>query len=219
MSAFESIIAMIQMNDLDQLKTIIETTPDWIKISLNEQVSILMFSVYYGRADAAQWLLEKGHPVNLFEASALGDVERLKHLLTKEPNDLNAFSGDGFQPLGLACFFGHTEVAKFLIDQGVEVNTPSRNTQKVTPLHSAAAADSFEIVNLLVDHGADVNARQQGDFTPLHAAAQNGNLAMTRFLVERGARVDARTSEGLSSLDYATKSNNTALVDYLSKQL
>lgn len=218
MSAFESIIAMIQKNDLDQLKTIIETTPDWIKISLNEQVSILMFSVYYGRADATHWLLDMGHPINLFEASALGDVERLKHLLTQEPEKLNAFSGDGFQPLGLACFFGHTEIAKLLIDQGAEVNTPSRNTQIVTPLHSAAAADNFEIVNLLVDHGADVNACQQGDFTPLHAAAQNGNLAMARFLVERGARVDARNSEGLTSLDFAAKSDNPVLVDYLSKQ-
>ena len=89
-----------------------------------------------------------------------------KSILKRKPKLLNEFAPDGFQPLGLAAFFGHTEVVRFLIESGADVDTPSRNGLKVTPLNSAAAGRHYEIAMLLLERGANPNMRQSGDFVP-----------------------------------------------------
>jgi ankyrin repeat protein len=76
---------------------------------------------------------------------------------------------------------------RILLEHGADVHAVSSTFGNVTPLHSAAAADSLEIVRRLVEHGADVNARQNGGFTALDAAVQNGNDELRSYLEERGA--------------------------------
>jgi uncharacterized protein len=71
---------------------------------------------------------------------------------------------------------------------------------KVMPLHSAAARSQIEISELLLSHGANVNARQEGGFAPLHEAAQSGNLRMAELLLKHGADVDAMTDKGKTPL-------------------
>jgi len=67
------------------------------------------------------------------------------------------------------------------------LSLPSNFGLKVQPLHSAAAAGEREIAHLLLDAGADPNARQEGGFTPLTAAEQNGDTALAALLREYGA--------------------------------
>ena len=74
---------------------------------------------------------------------------------------------------------------------------------KVMPLHSAAAADDpevrYEIAKLLLEAGADPNARQQDDYTPLMAAEQSGDDRLRSLLIERGANVESQPfSAGLA---------------------
>jgi ankyrin repeat protein len=118
-------------------------------------------------------------------------VERLRELLDEDPSLANALADDGFQPLGLASFFGHADSARLLVELGAEVNSASRNAMKVMPLHSAAAAQDpvvrYEIAKLLLEAGADPNARQQDEYTPLMAADQHGDERLRELLVEHGA--------------------------------
>ncbi len=72
----------------------------------------------------------------------------------------------------------------------------------MTPLHSAAAGGSAEIVHVLLAAGADANARQNLGFTALHAAAQNGDAAMARDLLDHGA-TDEPTDDGRTALAIA----------------
>jgi ankyrin repeat protein len=115
----------------------------------------------------------------------------LGDLLDKDPSLANAWAEDGFQPLGLASFFGHVDAARLLVERGAEVNSASRNDFKVMPLHSAAATGDpdvrYELAELLLEHGADPNARQQDDFTPLMAADQHEDERLRLLLVEHGA--------------------------------
>jgi ankyrin repeat protein len=153
-------------------------------------MSGVLQAIYRGDRDEAE-RLAAGTELDVFEASALGRTERVRQLLEDDPALANAWADDGFQPLGLASFFGHPEVAKVLIERGAEVNSASRNDMKVMPLHSAAATSDpgvrYELARLLLDAGADPNARQQDEYTPLMAADQHGDTRLRELLLDRGA--------------------------------
>jgi ankyrin repeat protein len=153
-------------------------------------MSDVLQAIYRGDRDEAEQLAA-ARDLDVFEASALGRVERLRELLEADPALANAWAEDGFQPLGLASFFGQADAARLLVDHGAEVNSASRNQMKVMPLHSAAAAQDpgvrYEIAQLLLDAGADPNARQQDEYTPLMAADQHGDARLRKLLVAHGA--------------------------------
>jgi uncharacterized protein len=157
-------------------------------------MSELLQAIYRGDQATAEELLAAGTELDVFEAAAVGQTERLRELLDEDASLANAWAEDGFQPLGLASFLGHTESVLLLLERGAEVNSASRNDMKVMPLHSAAATGDpearYEIAKLLLDHGADPNARQQHDFTPLMAADQSGDERLAQLLEEHGATRD-----------------------------
>ncbi len=154
-------------------------------------MSELLQAIYRGDQARADELLASGHELDVFEAAAAGQTERLRELLDQDASLANAWASDGYQPLGLASFFGHVDPARLLLDRGAEVKSASRNDMKVMPLHSAAATSDpearYAIAKLLLEHGADPNARQQDDFTPLMAADQNGDERLRELLIEHGA--------------------------------
>jgi ankyrin repeat protein len=154
-------------------------------------MSELMQAVYRGDREKADELLAQNPELDVFEAAAVGRTERLRELLDGDPSLANAWAEDGFQPLGLASFFGHVEAARLLVEHGAEVNSASRNQMKVMPLHSAAAASDpdvrYGIAKLLLEHGADPNAKQQDEYTPLMAADQHGDMRLRDLLVQHGA--------------------------------
>ena len=153
-------------------------------------MSDVLAAIYRGdREEAAR--LAGGKELDVFEAAALGRTGRLEELLDADASLANAWADDGFQPLGLASFFGHVEAARLLVERGAEVNSASRNEMKVMPLHSAAATRDadlrYAIAELLLEAGADPNARQQDDFTPVMAADQSGDTRLRELLLEHGA--------------------------------
>jgi uncharacterized protein len=154
-------------------------------------MSELLDAVYRGDEERVGELLAAEPELDVFEAAAVGKTERLRELLDEDAGLANAWADDGFQPLGLASFFGHVGAVRLLLERGAEANSASRNEMRVMPLHSATATDDpearYEIAKLLLDHGADPNARQQDDFTPLMAAKQHGDERLRLLLVEHGA--------------------------------
>ena len=154
-------------------------------------MSEVLQALYRGDRTAVIELLAADPELDVFESAAVGRVDRLRALLEEDPSLANAWAEDGFQPLGLASFFGHVEAARLLVERGAEVNPASRNDFKVMPLHSAVAEKDpetrYEIAKVLLEHGADPNARQQDDYTPLMAADQQGDAALRELLVEHGA--------------------------------
>jgi len=99
-------------------------------------MSDLLQAVYRGDQAAVDELLAEEPELDVFEASALGRIDRLRELLDADPSLANAWADDGFQPLGLASFFGHVEAVGLLVERGAEVNSASRNDFKVMPLHT-----------------------------------------------------------------------------------
>ena len=69
-----------------------------------------------------------------------------------------------------------------------------------TPLHHAATYGAHELIGVLVDHGADLDARDQTGLTALHVAAMIGRERETKLLVELGADVGVRDWFGDTAL-------------------
>jgi ankyrin repeat protein len=156
-------------------------------------MSDLLQALYAGDRDRVDELLAADPELDVFEAAAFGRDDRLRELLDEDPSRANEFADDGFHPLGLACFFGHLDAARLLLDRGADVNALSTNEHVQTAaIHAAAAAAGdeamrYELVKLALEHGADPNLPQGGGFRPIDAARQNGDSRVEQLLLERGA--------------------------------
>ena len=156
-------------------------------------MSELLAAVYSGDRSRVEEILAADPQLDVFEAAAVGRIERLAELLDADPGLVSAWTEDGFTPLHLAAFFRQPEAARLLVERGALVDVVARNDElQVTPLQSAAAARQEETAALLLERGADPNAQQRGGFTALHAAAQHGDEPLARLLLARGADPVAR---------------------------
>jgi len=182
-------------------------------------VSPILDALYHGRGDEAERLLAEVGPetISIHEAAAMGAVARIAALLDEDPQAANAWSPDGFQPLGLAAFFGRREAVELLLARGGEVNTHARHPFHVAALHAALAGPQPGIAKLLVDAGADVNARQQAGIAPLHETAQNGDLELTKLLLDHGADPSAQDDQGKTPAATAREHGHEAVAAFLEK--
>jgi ankyrin repeat protein len=205
----------IASGDLAGIGNLLQENPQLAKTKTSHQVSPIMLSCYYKKPEVTALLLKYTDDLNLFEASAAGKFDVVAHLLYSHPDAVNEYAEDGFTPLGLACYFGQFEVARYLVLKGAEVNLPSNNGFNVFPIHSAAAGNYTDIARMLIDNGANVNVKQQAGATPLHTAAQNGNLDLLILLLEHGAETNVRMEGGKMPADLAREKGFKEIADIL----
>jgi len=192
----------IKRGDNEEVKRRLSLDPSLIH-AREYGLSPILVAAYYHEPEIASLLADKAIAIDIFEASATGRINTIIRLLAHDPELVNAYAEDGFQPLGLACFFGHLDSAEYLVKAGAPKNSLSRNELKAAPIHSAVAGGHEEIVKMLLQHGADPNVREQGGCTPLHAAAQNGDEEMIRTLLYGGADLNIKSDDGKTALDLA----------------
>lgn len=80
-----------------------------------------------------------------------------------------------------------------------------QNALGLTPLHSAAILGRADITRLLLDAGADPDARDAGGSTPLHRAFAAGHVTVARILLDAGADIDAQDQFGVTPRKLASK--------------
>ncbi|MGD0468104.1 MAG: ankyrin repeat domain-containing protein [Terriglobales bacterium] len=198
--SFERCFELLQAGDADGLRQILEQDPAASEARDATGVSLLMHSLYRGRRDLAELIASKKKALDIFEATSLGRLDRLKQCIRDasaiDSRSIDSRSKDGFTALHFACFFGQPEAARLLIESGAAVDAVAANPMQVMPLHSAASARNLEAARLLLEHGAPVNARQQGGWVPLHAAAQNGDRSMVELLLKHRADPKLANDDG-----------------------
>lgn len=215
MITLERFFSCIEDGDFEAVKEMLEEDPGLANSRSLDGMSPVLAAMYHEHPGIAQLIIASGAELNIFEAAAVGRLDRVHEILDQDPELVDAIAPDGFQPLGLACYFGHEDVAAHLLERGAAVDSASHNPMKVMPLHSAVAARSLEITRLLIEHGAPVNAVQADHITPLHAAAQNGDIAIVRLLLAAGADPNLRDAEGKTALDFAREEDHSEVVELL----
>jgi uncharacterized protein len=216
-STTSEIFEAIAKGDLDRVQKLLAEDAKLAGARDAQGLSAVTQARYRGHDDIVDALLEAEPELDVFEAAAVGRIERVRELLDRDPALVSAFSPDGFTPLHLAAFFGHPEIVRLLVEHGADTQAIARNPMQVMPLHSAAAARQLEISKLLVDGGADVNAAQERGFTPLHEAAQNGDVELTRLLLERGADRERAAEDGRRAADFAAAGRHDEVLALLGK--
>jgi ankyrin repeat protein len=215
------IFTAIRAGNREAVKALLDADPSLLATKNAAGDSLLLASIYSGQKPIADDLLSRGVSVNFFEAAALGSGDRVAALLESNPALLGDYSHDGFTALHLAVFFGHRDLVKHLLDLGADPRLAARNktfASGVSPLQSAVTRGSVELAKLLLDRGADVNARDADDGSPLFTAAFNGNLALVELLLARGARADVRHKSGQTPLGIAREKNHAAVAQVLARQ-
>ena len=205
--------------DVAKVKEMLQADPSLAQSRDENGLSVILKAAYYGKRDVVEALLASGVRLNLFEAAATGQTDRVRTLIEEDPAVVNAYSPDGFTPLSLAVFFGHPETVDALLAAGAEVNAASRETMKLTPLASAMATAQNEIARTLIAHGANVNAKGESDLTPLHTAAARGNIEAATLLLEHGADIGATTTDGKKPISYAEERNHPEMVEFLKNRV
>jgi uncharacterized protein len=208
--------------DEERATALVAERPELASARDEQGMSALMQALYHGQQELAARLRALRADLDVFEAAACGDVERLRECLDQDRSLARAWSPDGFTPLHYASFFGHPETARLLIERGADLEAPATNEQfapKARPLHSAAAARQREVCEVLLDAGADVNATQHGGYTPLLETAQSGDADLAALLLERGADPSARLDDGRGAAEVARASDNHELAERLEQAI
>ncbi|MCA9194835.1 MAG: ankyrin repeat domain-containing protein [Planctomycetales bacterium] len=97
---------------------------------------------------------------------------------------------------------GDVESVKQMLSEGVSVDVIENGRFNETPLLAAARAGHQEIVELLLNSGANINYQDNDNFSPLTAAARAQKWSIVHLLATRGADFSKRDGYGKSGLDY-----------------
>jgi uncharacterized protein len=143
----------------------------------------------------------------------LGKVEELLEEGV-DANSRDSSSKDARTALYHAAVFGYTDIAKRLLAKGAKVDLGAPASGQ-TPLMVAAFHENRDMVVLLLNSGAQVNAQDPAGDTPLTQAARKGNAELVSLLINAGAFVDVRTKEGFTALCLAKQSGFAAAIKVL----
>ena len=136
--------------------------------------------------------------------------------------DLEVKDKDGRTALLWAAATGKEALAKLLLtarSQSV-ANVHATNNRGKTALHLAieSKTNRSALVELLLNQGAKVNAKSDGNWTPLHNAAEKGYEDVAAILLRKGADVRARTSSQMTALHWCARNGHIKLVRLLLQQ-
>ena len=161
--------------------------------------SVLMMALMHKRFDVAAYLINQGADVN-----------------HKRPARHTPDRTCGQTPLWWAANQGNMALARLLISQGADVNTPDHHGG--TPLTQAAGSGHLEMVRYLVERGADIHAQIYDGRKAFNLAITNGHKSVVEYLFSRGNGPNETGSSGHTPLMIAAENNFYDLAQLLIRQ-
>jgi hypothetical protein len=156
--------------------------------------------VFIASASAACFRHEPDTPLG--RAIARDDAPAIRAALAAGA-DPNAIDRDGGTALIAAARDGHAAAAETLIAAGARLDLRDHRSTSWTPLMHAVHKRQTATARVLLDHGADANARTGGGVTALIMSAAYGDTETVRLLLEHGADPRARAHGGVTALGNA----------------
>ena len=145
--------------------------------------------------------LRPEHMTNMVNSDDVSDSDKDQNTTKLENQDLT--------PLHPAALKGHVYVQQQINDkQQSEANT-------YTPLHIAALQGHCNVVQCLLENGADIECKDNNSATPLHLAALNGHQDVVQCLLKNGADIQCKAKNSTTPLHMAAFHGHHTVVKYL----
>ncbi|XP_062857356.1 CARD- and ANK-domain containing inflammasome adapter protein [Trichomycterus rosablanca] len=170
----------------------------------------LHWAAAQGKSEVMKLLLFAGSDINATEkerktslhlAAMTGHTEAVLALLAAKAK-VGARDMDGCSALHYAAGNGHKRVAAVLLNAARNKNVDERNVWRRTPLHLAAEHGQEQLVNLLLERRAKINAIDNNKDTPLHCACRTGHLGTVQRLVNwtQGERANLQATNSVNKI-------------------
>ena len=193
------LMAPILGNDVENVKKLIRGGADVnekFNFGATGKITALFLAVMLGRTEICNVLIDSGADVHII-------VQGMTLL-----HNVALSSGD------------YEGTAALLIAKGLDVNAKATygDAKDATPLHIAAGKGNVSVARLLIQNGAEVNAKlPYHGFTSLHLAAQNGHEKVAGLLIAKGADINAKSMYGETPIDLAMSKEHKELAELLRK--
>jgi uncharacterized protein len=244
----------VKKGNLDKVVSLLNSGAD-VNTAQNDGTSSLAWAVYNNNEELVDLLIRSGddgadidaandYGINPLHLACMNQNPEIIRTLLKAGANPNNSKWTGESPLMTCANTGTTDAVKALLDQGADVNS-TETAQEQTALMWAAAEKHPQVVKLLIERGANINAVSKitpepepflvktpgsmgqnfpstlrfreatGGFTALLFAAQQGDLESTKILLDAGADINFATNEEGSALVIATAAGHEELAMYL----
>ncbi len=168
-------------------------------------------------------LLQRGFDANTVDPQGLpglyvalrdGSLKAANVLIDWPKTTVEIRTSKDESPLMMAALKGHIDLVKKLLARDADVNKPGW-----APLHYAAAGGHLQIMELLLEQYAFIDAQSPNGTTPLMMAAQYGSTAAVKLLLDAGADATMKNQLGLSAIDFATRGNRKDAAELITASL
>ena len=184
-----------------------------------------IFDVRMFRKDCPSKLLEeikriyipKELSLQIFDAVYYNYDDKVKQLI-KDGADVNTIAPyTDISILHQACESGNINIVKMLINHpDININILQTYQKKYpTPIFKAVSSCHINIVKLLLEHGADIDIKNDDGETVLHLAVKQNSIKLTTLLISNRVHVTAKCNDGYSALDHAAWNNNSDIISIL----
>lgn len=143
-----------------------------------------------------------------------GSMGTFREVLNAPGVDVNQRARNGDTALMIASLKGNRDAVEALIARGALVNHDGW-----TPLHYAATDGHEEVARLLIEKGADVDARSPNQTTPMMMAAWRGHIHTVKVLLDAGADATLKNERGMTAIDFARMGDHRDIVEGLTWRL
>uniref|UniRef100_A0AAQ4NNV2 Poly [ADP-ribose] polymerase n=1 Tax=Gasterosteus aculeatus aculeatus TaxID=481459 RepID=A0AAQ4NNV2_GASAC len=224
--AFRELFEACRNGDVSRVKRLVDSTGANVHARDDGGLIPLHNACSFGHAEVVSLLLCQGADPNardnwnytpLHEAAIKGKIDAtMQILLLQHGADPNIRNTDGKSALDLADPSAKAVLTGQYLSAS-KCNCPDglHPLLQSTPLHLAAGYNRVRIVQLLLQHGADVHAKDKGGLVPLHNACSYGHFEVTELLLKHGACVNAMDLWQFTPLHEAASKNRVEVCSLL----